>query len=361
MPRFALLLGSILISFVAACSSSSGPSPARGGAGGVSTGGAAAGGSTSGGVTSSGGTTVNGAGGTSNPTAGATSSAGNASGGASATAGAASGGASSAGAGGQTAGGGAGTACGYMNQGHVLNVTPDISLCIPPQHCLPETCPPTLGKCVNDACVYDAGYSGLETLAQAWATHYCDLQSGACQGVHQIDPVLKTAQAVAAKAALPLCKSSSAGAKCVGIVASPPMMVGNREKFGENWGLGLTEPSGLCYEVTGPGGSALLAITDRCGGFCKCPSLGANDFNECGQCKEASDLTPLCECRGTNSCATTTEQCDWCAANNHPHFDLDDDTFNHVCGDQAIKGSCELTTAKFVPCLTPSTSWPPSL
>ncbi len=360
MARSVLILGSIFISLIAACSSGGSSGSARtGAAGAASVGGASGGSSTIGGSTSSS------AGAISNQTGGVSATAGAASGGAPGSAGSpAVGGTSSAGAGGQGASagsGGTGTACGYMNQGHVLNVTPDISLCIPPQHCLPETCPPTLGKCVNDACVYDAGYSGLETLAQAWATHYCDLQSGACQGVHQNDPVLTTAQNVAAKAALPLCKSSSAGAKCVGIVANPPMMIGNREKFGENWGLGLTEPSGLCYEVTGPGGSALLAITDRCGGYCKCPSLGANDFNECGQCKEATDLTPLCECRGANSCATTTEQCDWCAANNHPHFDTDDDTFNHLCGDEAIKGSCQLTNVKFVPCLTPSTSWPPAL
>jgi hypothetical protein len=255
--------------------------------------------------------------------------------------------------------GGAPLACGYKGMGHVLNVSAGISLCIPPQTCLPETCPPTVGSCVNDQCVFKPGYQGLQTLPEAWTTHYCDLQSGACQGVHQLDTVLSTAQAVAKKASLALCKSSAAGAKCVGIVASPPMMVGNREKFGQIWGLGLTEASGLCYEVTGPGGSALLAITDRCGGFCKCPSLGANDFSECGQCKEATDMTPLCECRGDNNCST--QQCDWCAANNHPHFDVDDDAFNHLCGDQALKGSCQLTVAKFVPCADPRADWPPPL
>jgi hypothetical protein len=250
--------------------------------------------------------------------------------------------------------------CGYQNQGHVLNVTPDISLCIPPQTCLPETCPPTLGTCVNDQCVFKAGYRGLETLPEAWATHYCDLAAGTCQGVHQFEPVLTTAQKLAAKSTLPLCGASAAGSKCVGIVASPPMMVGNREKYKEAWGLGLSEASGLCYEVTGPGGSALLALTDRCGGFCKCPSAGATEFNECGLCKEAADLTPLCECRGPDSCAAG-QLCDWCAANNHPHFDLDQDAFAHVCGDQAFKGSCLLSKAKFVPCLEPRPDWPPPL
>jgi len=356
MARSVFVFGSILMSLAAACSNSGGSGTARTNSGNAATG---SGGDAIGGVSAVGGSLGIPNGGSSNANAGTTASA---EGGAAPAGGGANanGGMPSAGTGGQlgSASGGA-IACGYMNQGHVLNVAADISLCIPPQHCLPETCPPTLGKCVNDQCVYDAGYEGLATLPQAWATHYCDLQSGACQGVHQFDPVLTTAQNVATKAGLPLCKSSSAGAKCVGIVASPPMMIGNREKFGENWGLGLTEPSGLCYEVTGPGGSALLAITDRCGGFCKCPSLGANEYNECGQCKEAADLTPLCECRGDNNCST--QQCDWCAANNHPHFDLDDDTFNHVCGDQAIQGSCQLANVGFVPCLTPRTDWPPAL
>ena len=266
--------------------------------------------------------------------------------------------------GGATAPGGAGGAgtpvtCGYQGKGRVLEVGPDITLCIPPQTCLPETCPPTLGSCVAGQCVYKAGYQGLATLPEAWTTHYCDLQSGACQGVHQFDTVLQTAQALAAKAALPLCKAGAPGAQCVGIVAAPPMMVGNREKFKENWGLGLTEASGLCYEVSGPGGSALLALTDRCGGYCKCPSAGGAEFNERGLCNEAADMTPLCECRGANNCST--QQCDWCAANNHPHFDVDDDTFNHLCGDQALKGSCQLSKAKFVACLEPRADWPPPL
>ena len=291
------------------------------------------------------------AGGSSSASSGATSASGSDSGGAGGGTGVAGGGTGAAGATSLT--------CGYKGQGHVLAVAPDISLCIPPQTCLPETCPPTLGSCVNDQCVFNAGYAGLQTLPEAWATHYCDLQAGACQGVHQFDPVLTTAQALATKSNLPLCKSGAAGANCVGIVASPPMMVGNREKLGQIWGLGLTEASGLCYQVTGPGGSALLAITDRCGGYCKCPAAGANAYMECGPCSEAADLTPLCECRGNGNCST--QQCDWCAANNHPHFDVDDDTFNHLCGDQSFKGSCQLANVKFVPCLDPRADWPPPL
>jgi hypothetical protein len=53
--------------------------------------------------------------------------------------------------------------------------------------------------------------------------------------------------------------------------------------------------------------------------------------------------------------------CDWCASNNHPHFDLDDAAFAHVCGDQgAMYGSCQLSKARFVPCLDPHPDWPPN-
>jgi hypothetical protein len=343
--RHLLALGSALFAtsvMLLGCSTTNPTSAERFGAAGAASGGAATSGASAGGATNGGSATGGAA-----AIGGAMSSSGA--------------GASAGGAGGDALGasGASSVTCGYKGQGHVLNVTPEIALCIPPQTCLPETCPPTLGSCVNGQCVFNPGYAGLATLPEAWTTHYCDLQSGACQGVHQFDPVLTTAQALATKTSLPLCKSSSAGAECVGIVASPPMMIGNREQFGQLWGLGLTEASGLCYEVTGPGGSALLAITDRCGGYCKCPSLGVNDFNECGQCDVATDLTPLCECRGQDNCST--QQCDWCAANNHPHFDVDDDTFNHLCGSQSLQGSCQLTKAQFVPCLDPRADWPPSL
>jgi hypothetical protein len=82
-------------------------------------------------------------------------------------------------------------------------------------------------------------------------------------------------------------------------------------------------------------------------------------------------LTPNCPCVGTAGtlytqccgagagCSTpVVATCDWCASSNHPHFDLDDGTFNWVCGAQKDLGSCQLTTVKFISCLAPK-SWPP--
>ena len=132
------------------------------------------------------------------------------------------------------------------------------------------------------------------------------------------------------------------------------------------WGLGMTEASGLCYELTGPGGTVIVATTDRCGGYCTC---GGSGYQECGPCVSAPDMSPTCagvgpvpglhpECCG-RECSTTLFNCDWCASNNHPHFDLDTYAFEWVCGDQSILGSCEITAARYFQCLDPNPAWPP--
>src|SRR5262249_42775727 len=154
-----------------------------------------------------------------------------------------------------------------------------IDVCLPKVVCTSETCPPSLGKCVAGACVFSAGYQGLRTLPQAWATYYCTLSTGGCHGVTQLEFPEVTAGEIAKSLSLPLCEGSeSTKGSCVGIAASSPTVVGNSQvaidpatgKTVSTWGLGLTESSGLCYEITGPGGTALVALTDRCGGYCKC-------------------------------------------------------------------------------------------
>lgn len=264
-------------------------------------------------------------------------------------------------------------ACGWRGEGRALAVAPDVEVCLPKVVCNAETCPPQLGTCVAGACQYKAGYSGLQTLPEAWATYYCDLQAGGCHGVTQVHFAEETAATVAKNLALPTCYANG-GTKCVGIVASPPMMVGNSQEAKNpdgtivaNWGLGMTEASGLCYEIEGPGGAAVVAITDRCGGYCKCKGSG---FQECGPCVNAADMQTNCACVGAvpgvfGQCCglgcggAVKADCDWCASNNHPHFDLDTATFNHVCGGSAGNGSCKLGKARFVPCLTPEAAWPP--
>ena len=125
----------------------------------------------------------------------------------------------------------------------------------------------------------------------------------------------------------------------------------------------MTAASGLCYRITGPSGaSAVVGIADRCAGYCKC---GAGDYNECGICINAPDTTTECTCVGSappqyqQSCAAAA-QCDWCASNNHPHFDLDNATFQHVCGAPGLQnGTCKLAKVEVVAdCFVPRADWP---
>lgn len=270
--------------------------------------------------------------------------------------------------------GGGGPGCGYQGMGTPLHVADNIDVCLPPVVCTSETCPPPLGQCVSGKCVFSNGYKGLLTLPEAWATHYCALSMGGCHGVTQIEFPEVTAQAIGQKLGHPLCDNAKPGdSECIGIMASAPMIVGNSQeardpvtnKLVTAWGLGMTEASGLCYEITGPGGTAVVAVTDRCGGYCKCNGSG---FQECGPCVNAPTMVPNCPCVGTApslygeccglGCPTTKADCDWCASNNHPHYDLDDSTFNWVCGPKAINGSCQLSAVHYVPCLKPK-AWPP--
>jgi hypothetical protein len=269
---------------------------------------------------------------------------------------------------------GDGGACGYKDAGTTLHVAPNIDVCLPPVYCTSETCPPGLGQCVEGKCVFQGGYEGLKTLPEAWSTYYCDLSSGGCHGVTQIEFPEVTAQKIATAMQIPICDQAAGNpGKCVGIAASSPMVVGNSQvakdpatgQIVSTWGLGMTEASGLCYELTGPGGTVVVALTDRCGGYCKC---GGSGYQECGPCVSAPDMQPNCPCVGTVpglysnccglGCGAVKADCDWCASNNHPHFDLDTGAFNHLCGPQAGNGSCKLQSVKFVSCLSIA-GWPP--
>jgi hypothetical protein len=274
---------------------------------------------------------------------------------------------------GATGGGSDGGGCGYQGRGTALHVATGIDVCLAPAVCTSETCPPGAGKCVGGSCAFTPGYEGIATLPQAWATYYCDLTSSGCNGVTQVNPPQTTAQKVAAATGFPLCTASPDASTCAGISAAPPVLVGNSQlatdpatqMYVKDWGLGLTEASGLCYKITGPGGTAVVALTDRCGGFCQC---NGSAFEECGSCVSAPDMHPDCPCVGTvpglytnccgRTCVATPSPCDWCASNNHAHFDLDIATFNVVCGSQSALGSCQLTRVSTFPCLPP-TAWPP--
>jgi len=81
---------------------------------------------------------------------------------------------------------------------------------------------------------------------------------------------------------------------------------------------------GQCWQLSGPGGTATVAITDCCAGYPGNPSCET----------DPSDNT-----------------CDWCADNNHWHFDLDRDSFVQVCGQSGLNaGHCNLSNTVQVGC-----------
>ncbi len=221
--------------------------------------------------------------------------------------------------------------------------------------------------------MYKPGYNGVATLPEAWATYYCDLGAGACNGVYYVpggETPLGVAQRVGQELSHPLCTASSTGT-CVGITALAPMMEGNSQLAKDpatGWGQGLSWASGLCYEVTGPGGTAVLVVTDRCAGFCSCKN---KIDTHCVDCIGDQALTLTCPCVGSappaysNCCGRTcgggTTTCDWCASNNHAHFDVDNSTYQHLCADASLMyGSCKLTSARFIPCASAKlAAWPP--
>jgi len=79
---------------------------------------------------------------------------------------------------------------------------------------------------------------------------------------------------------------------------------------------------GSCWALTGPGGTANIQVTDCCAGY-----------------------------PGNPSCLTSNDpSCDWCAANDNQHFDLDWDSYATLCGGQVDAGHCTLSSAVSVSC-----------
>jgi len=81
---------------------------------------------------------------------------------------------------------------------------------------------------------------------------------------------------------------------------------------------------GSCYHIVGPVNSATVAVTDCCAGYV-----------------------------ADQSCETAPPgvTCDWCAKNDHMHFDLDLDTFSSICGSAGLNaGHCAISSFAKVAC-----------
>lgn len=262
-----------------------------------------------------------------------------------------------------------------------LVINDDITICLPQTICAPETCPPQLGKCIsNSQCLFLNDYKGIQTFPVPYATYYCQLNAGGCHGVTQNNfPEINAVQ-IASNLKMTVCDNVEPNVSidgCVGVAASSPMVVGNSQETKDSnghiiylWGQGMTEYTGICYELIGLSNKkVVVALTDRCGGYCTCQGIGPQ---ECGPCINALDMQPNCPCVGfvpglfTNCCGLSnygcelTEQtCDWCSSNNHLHFDLDIATYNYVSDGQGALGSIVLKSVRPVTCMTPL-DWPPS-
>jgi len=174
--------------------------------------------------------------------------------------------------------------------------------------------------CQNGPCTGSGSTSGGtspppggELSGTSIATYYCSLSSPQTEGYcyntgdpnHEADCTIDVT-------------SIPSG---LGIAANNPLLFTKGSSTTCHWN---GANCGSCYTLVGPSGSKTVMITDCCAGY---P----------GSC--------LC------SQGCTASNCDWCAANDHNHFDLDFDSFQTVCGSQGVQnGHCVLNSATLVTC-----------
>eukprot|EP01084_Bolivina_argentea_P273672 466234_1 len=252
--------------------------------------------------------------------------------------------------------------CGTSGNYRNISISNGSMVCIP-NSCDYDSCPPKLGVCnntygvSNSNCIFSNGdYKGIQSYPYGVTTWYCTLNSGqGCNGGACGDRI---SQSLLNKYGV------------TGIAAVNSALYGlSQNRNNKIWGQGCTHNSKICYYLKGPGGAANVMITDRCAGYCtfksvnsvwKCDPDGTL-YQDCGQCddtwdQDPSKTHPSCPCIGTegnmypsccgagvSGCNSVLNECDWCSGNNHPHFDLDSGTFNHVCGRKAENGDCVLT------------------
>lgn len=253
----------------------------------------------------------------------------------------------------------------------------DVTYYLPNVEPSPVTCMKSLGGEVqaDGMCKYTGEYQPF-SYEHAYGTNYCDLGplnptkqswSGCSGALGDPRPTIVAAQkAVLSKA--PGTEPPPWGPvdanTIFGVTANPPMMIGNSDEgvniqtgkpVGHSY-QGSTSVSGLCYDVIGPnGGRAILIPGDRCAGYCYNDCQDKHDFNagdtnvaECGHCVQNADNDPqpgppcvgtvpgmynVCKGMGAYGCeAPVFNECDWCSSQNHPHFDMDNDSYNVVCG-----------------------------
>ena len=282
-------------------------------------------------------------------------------------------------------------------KGKIVKVNDNVNIYVPEVTCTSVTCPKTMGECQPDGtCKWKNGFVPLLQYPHAMSTNYCELETGGCAG-SMGDPRNFIAKArehiLSGKSLQPPPNGPVDENTIFGVTAPPPIMVGNSGEgvdtiTGErtkNWGQGMSPYTGIAYDIIGPGGGrAIIFIYDRCAGYCG-SSCGDQDpkenVAECGHCasKQDANVKPGCPCVGTvpglyddccglsnYGCSSLFNSCDWCASQNHPHFDLDNTTYNNVCKVEGVLdiGSCELKVVTPFQFSNPLElwvgNWPPS-
>jgi len=224
------------------------------------------------------------------------------------------------------------------------------------------------GLCQNDKCACIDSYSGRDCSippnnafsqyrvkpGTPASTYYCDLATG-CSGGScgygnlngRLPPGIE------------------------GIAAVNPSLYGSRVRPGEG---AAGQGCGQCYTLTKGSVSKNIVITDRCAGYCHGTSpflcnAGGSVSTQCVFCLAPYGgpngvlSPPACSCFNSTYlwgkdgaggyCSTTnlgSYLCDWCDANDHPHFDLNREIFEALCPDGLNLGHCLLDSYKPISC-----------
>jgi len=160
-----------------------------------------------------------------------------------------------------------------------------------------------------------------------------------------------------------------------GVAAINPTLFGERRTGSDQSPLGNFvshgKGCGKCFRLSAGERSRVIMVVDRCAGGCKkrkgkSECLGPNsehpyDYNdqiECMHCfpqyPERGPINPLPSAINVESHGAF-QPVDWCAQNDHPHFDVDKGTARFLCG--LGQDTCTIDTWEEVQCGAVQANW----
>jgi len=239
------------------------------------------------------------------------------------------------------------------------------------------------GSCVNNnSCACTSGYTGRDcstpsggfpyTPPVAAVTYFCQLENGGCTAGMCIG---------GASGVFSSFTTANLPDGITGIAAVNPTLYGSRYYYSSarraiNQTVGgsytfVGQGCGACYKLTKGSVSITVTVIDRCAGDCKAQQNGVCDpsgayESECGICQANNQKSvPVCSCYSPDATkyngiclGKNNVICDWCAGNDHPHFDLDSTSFNKICQGEAASGHCNLDGFQSISCNPFKGPWP---